>query len=529
MKKLFRTLVCGAALALTLITASLAAEPDLLISPAPGPALPERQGDFYVMVNGEFITFPDAVPQARDNRSFLPMATVFSQLGFAQEDMTWTPEGVITATKRNVLYTPSSGGEQQLGDMTVTMVMGEKNISIQYSGDTIAAPTTGATQVVRDYPCDVAPYVDPATWRTYIPFGLVADALGYQVGWDGVTGTVIIDDVDAILAENTETYELMDKCLDYSRSLNGNRNTLTTGQYDVAVSSTEIDETGSSYTVTGYFGGPYEMLTNKDRSAYEFTWDATLDMLFYRNDQDISEIMKALMLLGGMELPMTIDMTMLCNLEDNISYSTPVGGYISGDDPAPGGTWQVSQTTPDSPTDPYYVASYLSDLGVGSENFNQSLRSLLQSLELTSCTYTCRDYLAELNALYADSAFEKTGSTYTSGYESVHSGSVMELSLYTTPLGKVDGYSLSVGQFTDQAMLDIVISTEGKEMLAIIDQYTSPSQTALSSISLVMTGTYQSTAQNPKTEPPEGAVIIPADGSSMDSILGLPASGDPTV
>ena len=50
MKKLFRSLLCGAVLALSLSVSAFAAESDLLISPAPT-ALPEKQGDFYVLVN----------------------------------------------------------------------------------------------------------------------------------------------------------------------------------------------------------------------------------------------------------------------------------------------------------------------------------------------------------------------------------------------------------------------------------------------------------------------------------------------
>ena len=45
MKKLFRSLLCGAVLALSLSVSAFAAESDLLISPAPT-ALPEKQGDF---------------------------------------------------------------------------------------------------------------------------------------------------------------------------------------------------------------------------------------------------------------------------------------------------------------------------------------------------------------------------------------------------------------------------------------------------------------------------------------------------
>lgn len=63
----------------------------------------------------------------------------------------------------------------------------------------------------------MAPYIDPASDRTYIPVGLVADALDYNVGWDGNTATVMIDDVDAILEANTATYAWMDRYMEYGR------------------------------------------------------------------------------------------------------------------------------------------------------------------------------------------------------------------------------------------------------------------------------------------------------------------------
>lgn len=100
---------------------------------------------------------------------------------------------------------------------TVTASRDGQRISLTIGEPSITLYTEEAPDG-QNIPMDVAPYVDPATDRTYVPVGLIADALGYNVGWDGSNGTVIIDDVDAILAANTETYELMDKYLDYSRT-----------------------------------------------------------------------------------------------------------------------------------------------------------------------------------------------------------------------------------------------------------------------------------------------------------------------
>ena len=123
----------------------------------------------------------------------------------------------------------------------------------------------------------MAPYIDAATSRTYIPFGLVAEALGYSVGWDAQqTGTVIIDDVDAILAANTETYELMDKYLAYSRTFYAERNQRITGSYSMNMGVTSEAE-GSSSDVSFDLTGDYEMLM-ANTTAFEMSTDMTMDM-----------------------------------------------------------------------------------------------------------------------------------------------------------------------------------------------------------------------------------------------------------
>ena len=169
MKKLLRVLLCAALAAGALTASAFAAEGEP----------PPLQGDFYVLVNGEYVTFPDAVPRLKDGRSFLPFVAVFGQLGFAEEDMTWDAStATVTAEKEGVF---------------ISLTQGSKSITVEREGETTV------------YEVDVAPYIDAATSRTYIPFGLAAEVLGYNVGWDAVTGTVIIDDglpVEHVAAED---------------------------------------------------------------------------------------------------------------------------------------------------------------------------------------------------------------------------------------------------------------------------------------------------------------------------------------
>ena len=81
MKCLFRLALCAGLLAALLCTPALAAETEDGATPVP-------QGDFAILVNGEAVTFPDATPQMKDNRSCLPFVAVFDALGFPQENVT---------------------------------------------------------------------------------------------------------------------------------------------------------------------------------------------------------------------------------------------------------------------------------------------------------------------------------------------------------------------------------------------------------------------------------------------------------
>ena len=63
MKKTLRALLCAGLMAALMAIPALAAD---------GEQPPAKQGDFYVVINGEYVTFPDAVPQIREGRPCPP-------------------------------------------------------------------------------------------------------------------------------------------------------------------------------------------------------------------------------------------------------------------------------------------------------------------------------------------------------------------------------------------------------------------------------------------------------------------------
>lgn len=173
MKK--RILLAAAALALSLSLPALAAEE---------PAI-------QVQLDGQNLTFTDAVPQVKDQRTFLPFRAVFEAMG---AEVAYEGE-VITATR---------------GDTTLTLTI----------GSTEATVVTGEN--TRTLAMDVAPYVDNTTWRTYVPVRFAANAFGCNVGWDQENLTAVIVDVEPLVAQTLEgkNFTILDRYLEYSRKYN---------------------------------------------------------------------------------------------------------------------------------------------------------------------------------------------------------------------------------------------------------------------------------------------------------------------
>lgn len=464
MKKMIRWMLCAGLMAALLCVPALAAQTDA----------PERQGDFYVLVNGEYVTFTDAVPQIRNNRSCLPFAAVFEQLGFPSGDMTWDQ-----ATKT---VTAAKDG------LTISMTIGQPVITL-----------TDAEGASREVTADTAPYVDPATNRTYVPFGLVADALGYRVGWDSSMRAVIIDDVDAILAANDATYELMDQYLAYGQSFNkGNQE--VSGKYamDMKVASSIEDK---PMEVKLNLSGDYKALS-AGSTQMQFKTDMALKLNATMNGADASEVMAAMS-----ELPESIDMELRGDLADGVMYFQSAAMAQMMEQPDMAKAWYKLDMAGmyDSLGMDY---SSLMDLALGmtdETSFQVYLAQLLAVTPLTSVDATTSDTLAELNKLLADSAFKKSGSNYVNtlvGEEGVE----CTLTLLTKS-GKVNGCALVLSAADESfGALKMDYSLKDNKMEMVMGIAAEGEESV--SLTMTMDGTYKTASSKPVTAPPAGAQVV---------------------
>ena len=446
MKQFLRPILCGGMLAALLCTPSLAAD----------------EGDFSLLVNGEPVTFSDAAPVLKDGRSFLPMAATFEALGFPAEDMTWDSDTQTAAASKD--------------GTTISLTIGKNAIQVTQAG----------AEAGVSIETDATPYIDAATSRTYIPVGLVADALGYRVAWDGETSTVIIDDVEAILAENTETYELMDQYTDYADQY-------SQGTYRVDGSLTlAMSDTFDTVDVSG----DYNMITSQ--TALQFDADLAINA-------DMSDLTFA--------LP-NLDLALRCDVETGTFYFQSQA--ISASD-----TWYSLNMKElyDAIYGPgFYEELIALDTASAAEDmtFAQALEEILKSdaLPLTS-EFTTKDYLDLFNYILADSAFERSGSTYTStpiDLSEDGASVLVAFQLYTSG-GQVNGYGLEMTiADSEETALTMTAEMRGSKMEMLID-FQIPGEL---SMTMEMDGTYQRTSTAPATQPPAGATVV----DLMDDLTG---------
>lgn len=236
MKKRICLLAAALALALGLAVSASAAEPT----------------GIRVQLDGKNLEFTDAVPQVRDQRTFLPFRAVFESMGAEVSN-----EGnVITAVRDG---------------KTLTMTIGSTEAVVTENGvDTPIA-------------MDVAPYVDNATWRTYVPVRFAAQAFGCNVGWDQEAMTAILVDTDKLVDETlaAHSFTYMEKYLAYAE------------KYQTGIWNTDLTYDGS-ISMMGIpipFAGTAKGITEGSEKL-EMDMTMTMDMApFLQAMQQMSEAM----------------------------------------------------------------------------------------------------------------------------------------------------------------------------------------------------------------------------------------------
>lgn len=437
------------------------------------PASAVSLGDFDLKVNGKEVSFSDAVPQLKNNRSFLPMAATFEALGYSKTDITWDDSTkTVTATKDG---------------KTISLTIGQKEITLSQED---GAASTG-------FQVDAAPYIDPATSRTYIPVGLVADALGFSVGWDGENKTVIVDDIASILAGNTATYQLMDQYLAYVQDYSQGNYQLA-GGYDLRY---EMGIDGESLEAKA--AGSYTELTSD--SALQFDTSMTLSGSLLNTEKTLNGSLRGDLENGVLYLQSSA-------LPELLGTGTAESWYKLD-------LADLADSIPSSE-----LSSILMQLAYEQKDssFANSLKSMLQEFKAESASQTAADLLELCNELFSDDAFQKSGSDYVSS--AAWNGGQCTVTLNTSG-SKVNGGSIQVsGTASDLGSFTVTSSMKNNKMevsMASSAASTSPLLTITTKLELNLDGTYQNTGTKPQSAPPAGAEVVDLNARMLKAFGGI--------
>lgn len=158
-------------------------------------------GDISVKIDDKPVKFTDVKPIIENDRTYVPFRAIFEQM---HADVSWNEdERSIVAVR---------------GDTTVRFEIGKEEMNITDNGIT-------TTKII-----DASPFIKND--RTYVPIRFASEALGACVDWDNNTRTVLIVDVDNLMAGYKDKFTHMD---DYINFISSDKNTKLDGSFNLSM------------------------------------------------------------------------------------------------------------------------------------------------------------------------------------------------------------------------------------------------------------------------------------------------------
>lgn len=449
-----------------------------------------------VQLDGQTLTFTDAVPQVKDQRTFLPFRAVFEAMGAEVSS-----EGsVITAVR---------------GGKTLTMTLDSTAATVTENGK--ETPIT----------MDVAPYVDSATWRTYVPVRFAAQAFGCAVGWDQGSSTAIIVDTDKVVDKALEgkSFTYLEKLMEYSKKYNQGIWDMEAG-FDAGMTVMSMP-----MTMSGSVKGTVE-------NSEKMNMDMNMKM-------DLSELIKAISTLSMEETTLSPeDQAMLDTLKNqgiDLSIRGDMGkgtlymnmkGDILTTAGMNGNDWykmDMAALMEQSGMDWGEVLKMSRDL-----DYTVLAKQALSSLALTDST-TAYDGVktaveSVLTAL-SDEGFVQEGEEYTAMVDLQEGNSTVTVVLVLgmkkeTVVGYTMGMYMEAVENDMTVSMDMTVSVDEKDRMTAEMHMDSA---GLMTVDLTMEGGYTQGKTAPVTEPPAGASVVDfmaLAGAEEQAALGVIGGAD---
>jgi hypothetical protein len=328
-----------------------------------------------VQYNGENIIFKDAVPKIINGRTMVPFRQILEEMGAV------------------VSY--------DLVSKIVSVSKDQLKMSFKIGGNEITLIDGGKTNIIH---MDVAPFVDPKTFRTYVSARFMAESLGYSVGWDDSAKAVIINDFEALFANANEDFSILNMLIVSEIDLNKTYH--MTGDFN-----TDIKTYFTGTEIPLQISGNIDSLQKKANAQVELNFATDLEEYINSLPKEQNSITEA-----QIEMLKNINIKMKLNGDQGILYvNAPI--LATFDSTIDEKTWLKMD-----------IDKYYSDMGIDYEglmktsNSDMSIEKLLSSY-VTSNSSTDVDTYNNAKTMYAflknlvgDDAFNQSNTGTTRSY-----------------------------------------------------------------------------------------------------------------
>lgn len=218
-----------------------------------------------VILNGKAVDFPDAKPEKVSGRTMVPVAALMEMM----DGEATIQDGLVTCRVDNT---------------TFTFRVGEKTVTVATAGETVTADgvnatasggvqvttaggtSTGKTETIQ---LDVPTYIKDG--RTYVPVRFFAQALGYEVLWDGKTNSAVLVDKNALIADIDKNFTILNAALAQQQS-DPTKNYKSTMTYDITMN---LPADGTTPAINAVIKIKMDMLTSADALEMTGSMDAS--------------------------------------------------------------------------------------------------------------------------------------------------------------------------------------------------------------------------------------------------------------
>lgn len=144
-------------------------------------------GQLNVMLNGRFLSFPDAIPEAVDGRIMVPLRALMEALG-----------AEVTYRTDDILCT--------LDGVSLIFALGNSEVTAEYPPAEDGCEAEG--KIIE---MDCAVYAHDG--RTYVPVRFFAEALGLEVLWDEYYQSAVLTDPNAAISAIDGQFSILNRAL----------------------------------------------------------------------------------------------------------------------------------------------------------------------------------------------------------------------------------------------------------------------------------------------------------------------------